>query len=108
MNWYYSIRGGHTHVRVFMNGAKCGDLCFRNEEFVSIRKGAIGIENCHEEDPADAPQRETIQAIYISKKGYNEIIGSLMSLIESSNSEDKPVTDGQLETTRVMLKECGI
>ena len=36
MNWYYKIRGGHTHVRVFMNGAKCGDLCFRNEEFDNI------------------------------------------------------------------------
>lgn len=33
MRWYYVVMGGHTHVRVFMNGAKCGDLCFRNEEF---------------------------------------------------------------------------
>jgi hypothetical protein len=33
MKWYYTIAGGHTHVRVFMNGAKCGDLCFRNVEF---------------------------------------------------------------------------
>lgn len=33
MTWYYKILGGHTHVRVFMNHAKCGDLCFRNEEF---------------------------------------------------------------------------
>lgn len=33
MKWYYTIAGGYTHVRVFMNGAKCGDLCFRNEEF---------------------------------------------------------------------------
>ena len=36
MNWYYSIQGGHTHVRVFMNGGKCGDLVFRNEEFTEI------------------------------------------------------------------------
>jgi len=36
MNWYYQQLGGHTHVRVFMNGAKCGDLCFRNEEFEVI------------------------------------------------------------------------
>lgn len=34
--WYYIQLGGHTHVRVFMNGAKCGDLCFRNEEFDAI------------------------------------------------------------------------
>ncbi len=37
MNWRYKILGGHTHVRVFLNGAKCGDLCFRNEEFVAIQ-----------------------------------------------------------------------
>lgn len=38
MNWYWKRMGGHTHVRVFMNGAKCGDLCFRNEEFDNIRQ----------------------------------------------------------------------
>jgi len=38
MNWYYKILGGHTHVRVFMNGGKCGDLVFRNEEFEAIRQ----------------------------------------------------------------------
>lgn len=37
MKWYYQIQGGHTHVRVFMNGGKCGDLCFRNEEFAQIK-----------------------------------------------------------------------
>lgn len=40
MNWHYSIRGGHTHVAVFMNGGKCGDLCFRNEEFEQIKAQA--------------------------------------------------------------------
>lgn len=38
MNWYWHRAGGHTHVRVFMNGAKCGALCFRNEEFQAIRE----------------------------------------------------------------------
>lgn len=38
MNWYYKVEGGHTHVRVFMNGAKCGDLCFRNEEFEQVKR----------------------------------------------------------------------
>lgn len=28
--------GGHTHVQVFINGGKCGDLCFRNEEFGQV------------------------------------------------------------------------
>lgn len=37
MKWYYKIQGGHVHVRVFMNGAKCGDLCFRVDEFENIR-----------------------------------------------------------------------
>lgn len=36
VRWYWQILGGHTHVRVFMNGAKCGDLCFRNEEFAEL------------------------------------------------------------------------
>lgn len=38
MKWYWHRAGGHTHVRVFMNGGKCGDLCFRNEEFDYIRE----------------------------------------------------------------------
>lgn len=37
MKWYYKIIGEHTHVRVFMNGAKCGDLCFRNDEFTLLK-----------------------------------------------------------------------
>lgn len=36
MKWYYTIAGGHTHARVFMNGGKCGELCFRNDEFVQV------------------------------------------------------------------------
>lgn len=40
MRWYYQELGGHTHVRVFMNGGKCGDLVFRNEEFQRIREWA--------------------------------------------------------------------
>jgi hypothetical protein len=44
MKWYYTIAGGHTHVRVFMNGAKCGDLCFRNVEFVKL----LTMERCHD------------------------------------------------------------
>lgn len=40
MKWYFKILGGHTHVRVFMNGGKCGDLCFRNEEFLSVQADA--------------------------------------------------------------------
>lgn len=44
MKWYYKILGGHTHVRVFMNGGKCGDLVFRNEEFHEIRS-CDGIHN---------------------------------------------------------------
>jgi hypothetical protein len=43
MKWYYKIGGGHTHVRVFMNGAKCGDLCFRNEEFYDVRHSVSGV-----------------------------------------------------------------
>lgn len=38
MKWYCKIIGIHTHVRVFMNGANCGLLCFRNDEFNEIMK----------------------------------------------------------------------
>lgn len=40
MKWYYRVLGTHTHVRVFMNGALCGTLRFRNEEFEEIREWA--------------------------------------------------------------------
>lgn len=38
MRWYFEILGGHTHVRVYMNGGLVGELCFRNEEFDEIRE----------------------------------------------------------------------
>jgi hypothetical protein len=37
MRWYFTILGGRVHIRVFLNGAKCGDLCFRREEFDQIQ-----------------------------------------------------------------------
>lgn len=40
LRWYYKELGGHTHVRVFMNGGKCGDLVFRNEEFSRLLEWA--------------------------------------------------------------------
>jgi hypothetical protein len=43
MKWYYSVRGGHTHVRAYMNGSKCGDLYFRNEEFELVRSSCPWI-----------------------------------------------------------------
>lgn len=33
LRWYYSRAGSYVHVRVFLNGANCGQLTFRNEEF---------------------------------------------------------------------------
>ena len=38
MKWFFKVLGTHTHVRVFMNSAICGKLCFRNEEFNEIRR----------------------------------------------------------------------
>lgn len=39
MKWrIYTVAGGHTHVKVTMNGAKCGDLCFRNADFEEIKR----------------------------------------------------------------------
>lgn len=38
MNWYFVKAGGHIKVRVFVNGALCGHLAFRDEEFESLFK----------------------------------------------------------------------
>jgi hypothetical protein len=53
MKFNYEVRGGHTHVHVFMHGAKCGDLCFRNEEFAEVRaSNPIGIDYIDVDLPA--------------------------------------------------------
>ena len=39
MKWYWHLAGGHVHVRVFMGGAKCGDLCFTEGDFRHIEDG---------------------------------------------------------------------
>lgn len=41
MNWYYTLRGTHVHVRVFMNGGLCGNLVFRKDEFEELKSKAI-------------------------------------------------------------------
>lgn len=41
MKWYYTTQGPHVRVRVFMNGAKCGELCFRKEEFEQIHRNSL-------------------------------------------------------------------
>ena len=38
VKWYYAIKGRYTYVRVFTNRALCGDLCFRNEEFLELAR----------------------------------------------------------------------
>jgi len=67
MNWYFTIKGGHTHVRVFMNGGKCGDLCFRNEEFNQV------VERCSR------------GITFLADDGYNEAAKKLHSAMK-----DKP------------------
>ena len=42
MTWHYSTRGLHVHVHVFVDGGKCGDLCFRIPEFDAIQQGGLG------------------------------------------------------------------
>ena len=53
MKWYWHIAGGHTHVRVFMNGGKCGDLCFRNEEFSQVKEHCPWIQFIEEGSPEE-------------------------------------------------------
>lgn len=61
MNWYFTILGGHTHVRVFMNGRKCGDLVFRNEEFTLVREQCPWIR-------------------FLADDGYNDAVKALNKL----------------------------
>jgi len=42
MKWYWKLLGGHVHIRVFMNGGKAGDLCFRVEEFRLLQEQLAG------------------------------------------------------------------
>ena len=39
MTIYHRTEGIHIHCRVFMNGANCGTLVFRVEEFEDFRRG---------------------------------------------------------------------
>lgn len=55
MNWYFTLRGSHVHVRVFLNGAKCGDLVFRKEEFDLITECIFNIRNLHHPDMKGKP-----------------------------------------------------
>lgn len=43
MNWYFTVKGIHTHVRVFMNGAFCGILVFRNEEYKALTEIMVRV-----------------------------------------------------------------
>lgn len=38
MKWVYRIKGEHTHVKVYINGAFSGSLTFRNNEFEQIKE----------------------------------------------------------------------
>lgn len=87
MKWYYTQLGGHTHVRVFMNGGKCGDLCFRNEEFAEIRDWA-----------ADRPYLQFIdegrpEAEYREKIRDDERIAEQSAREREENAESSPSED---------------
>lgn len=54
MRWHYQVGEAHTRVLVFMNGALCGELCFRIEEFQALRRqfeGTIHFTRVDEFDP---------------------------------------------------------
>lgn len=44
LKFIYQVAGGHTHVSVFIGKAldqtfaKCGDLCFDNDQWIKIEK----------------------------------------------------------------------
>lgn len=59
MRWHFKVRGGHTHVRVFMNGGKCGDLCFRNDEFTTVQRNHSAIQFINE-DTSEPPEDDSV------------------------------------------------
>jgi hypothetical protein len=44
MKWYFKQLGDHVHIRIFMNGALCGKIVLRTEEFNSFRRREVNIE----------------------------------------------------------------
>ena len=43
MGFYFRVLGIHTHLRVYMDGALCGNLVLRNEEFAELRAKFAGL-----------------------------------------------------------------
>lgn len=47
MTWRYRLLGNHAHIRVYLNGALCGELCFgaaEFREFARERRGNVEVE----------------------------------------------------------------
>jgi hypothetical protein len=58
------MRGIHTHVRVYMHGALCGNLVFRNDEFAEVRGRSPHIQFI--EDPISghpSDDQETVESL---------------------------------------------
>lgn len=52
MKWQYRVKGYHTHVQVFLNGAYIGSLTFRNEDFAWVITRASAALLANSDDPA--------------------------------------------------------
>jgi hypothetical protein len=44
MRVYWQQLGDHIHMRVFIRGARMGDLCCRDNEFDTVRAAMIGFD----------------------------------------------------------------
>lgn len=62
IRWYYTTRGEHVHIRVFMKGAKLGDICMAREDFRDIRDHGMPFVNMIEDRPASSAFREAALA----------------------------------------------
>jgi len=61
MKWYFRLKGVHMQVRVFMNGAHCGNLTFREEEFrvlLGLLRGRV-LFYAEDEEPKENLPPET-------------------------------------------------
>lgn len=57
-NVFYEQKGGHVHMRVFINGAKMGDLVCRVEEFEKVQYHMRGFHFYNQDAPHETVVRD--------------------------------------------------
>lgn len=64
MKWYFRILGSHAHIRCFINGAHCGNLCLRFGELQEVQKHCPWIEFI-EEPEGVVPCAQPTESVFV-------------------------------------------